>query len=120
MEMRTKLFITGLAFMAITTMVNAQNSEADKIPQNVNGSPSAFVDANNNGVCDNYENRTTTARGRRGNGFRKGCPMGQGRAQLGKGSGRGMGRGMGRGGNMNFVDVDKNGVCDYYEASSKK
>ena len=54
--MKTKLLITGLAFMAITTLVSAQNQGASQGPMNGTGKGSAFVDANKNGICDNYEN----------------------------------------------------------------
>ena len=54
--MKTKLFITGLALMAVTTLASAQNTGESQSQQNVTGRGLAYVDANNNGICDNYEN----------------------------------------------------------------
>jgi hypothetical protein len=108
--MKTKLIISGLAFLAITTVAGAQNNGAQNRQRNCTGKGIAYVDANKNGICDNYENSATatTPGKRRGNG--KCCGMGQGQ--------RGMGQGQGR--RINFVDADKNGICDYYEAAAKK
>ena len=96
-----------------------------------------FVDANNNGVCDSYENGTCKV----GNG--KGLQDGSGRGQgLRNGSGRrgggnqAIGQGRGRGGNAgqglrngsgrgnggraaNFVDANNNGICDRRETTTK-
>ncbi|MDP3461375.1 MAG: hypothetical protein Q8S18_01160 [Bacteroidales bacterium] len=55
-----------------------------------------FTDADKNGVCDSYENRTT----------------GQGR---GPGKGTGLRNGKGRA--ANFVDTNNNGICDRREVS---
>ncbi|NJO68100.1 MAG: hypothetical protein HC830_01440 [Bacteroidetes bacterium] len=54
--MKTKLFITGLAIIAATAMVSAQQengSGRSKCKSTTNGT--AYVDKNNNGVCDNSE-----------------------------------------------------------------
>jgi len=59
MEMKTKLFITGLALMAITTLASAQNNGVSQSQQKGTGSGLAYVDANKNGICDNCENRTS-------------------------------------------------------------
>jgi hypothetical protein len=49
---------------------------------------------------------------------------GKSAAQKGKGNGTGNctgnGQGQGKGKGKNFVDADKNGVCDTYEARTKK
>jgi len=123
--MKTKLLISGLVFMALTTLASAQNS--DVTSAQAKGSTEkapAFVDANNNGICDNYENNSSNAFACKRSGVNNSfC---QGRRQMqgqGNGSGRGrnrfnMGQGKGRG--RNFVDADKNGVCDNFEASVKK
>jgi len=111
--MKTKLFLTGLALMAITAFANAQEPVAGqgqgncKGPCNGTGKGVAFVDKNNNGICDNYENRTANATNNKGNG-------------TGKCDGTGKGQGQGRGKGRNFVDANKNGICDYYEANTKK
>jgi len=117
--MKTRLFLTGLALMAITAFANAQEPVAGQgqgnIPRNgqccgrCNGTGKgvAFVDKNNNGICDNYENRTANATNNKGNGN-------------GICDGTGKGQGQGRGKGRNFVDANKNGICDYYEANTKK
>jgi hypothetical protein len=131
MEMKTKLFITGLILMAMTTLANAQNNVVNQSRQKGTGNGLAYVDANKNGICDNYENRTSDVPGGRRNFYcRFNCQERQGQGQgrrlrlrngMGQGQrpGNGMGMGPGRGRNRNFVDADKNGICDYYEASSK-
>lgn len=113
--MKTKLLITGLAIFAMTTFMNAQSSNTDQ----QNPAPvrqGQYVDADKDGICDNFETRGT------GRGMANG--QGKGMANTGRGMGRGkspaMGRGAGMGRGRNFVDNDKNGVCDIYEQSFKK
>ena len=109
--MKTKLFFTGLALMAVTVFANAQdpatgrgNCNGQRNGQcNASGKGSAFVDKNNDGVCDNLQNGNAT--GNKGNGK---CD----------GSGKGQGQGKGQG--SNFVDANKNGICDTYVARIKK
>ncbi|NMC38307.1 MAG: hypothetical protein GYA41_08300 [Bacteroidales bacterium] len=128
--MKTKLLITILAFFAMAALVNAQNTQSDQAQQNTApGYRGAYIDSNNNGVCDNFEIPRNYYRngGRRmmnatGPGNRRGLQPGQGRG-LGPGQGRGLGPGQGRGqapGGRFYVDSDKNGVCDYYEKTVKK
>jgi len=126
--MKTKLLITGLAFMAMTALLNAQNQGAGQRQMNGTGKGTAFVDANKDGVCDNFETAASNNRnGRRlanakASGNRRGMAAGQGRGTS-HGQGRGMGPGQGRGtgqGGTNFVDADKNGICDLYEKSQRK
>jgi hypothetical protein len=122
MEMKTKLLITGLAFMAMTILVSAQNQEAPQRQQNPTGRGSAWVDANNDGVCDNFEtNKSSGLRGNRSGNFKSTdqCP-GLGMGQRGMRQGQGKGQGMGQGNNRNFVDADKNGICDFRETPAKK
>ena len=128
MEMKTKLLITGLAFMAMTTLVSAQNTGAAQRQMNGSGKGAAFVDANKDGVCDNFGTAASNNRNGRkmanasGGGNRRGMAAGQGRGTA-HGQGRGMGTGQGQGlkpGGRNFVDADKNGICDIYESSAKK
>lgn len=112
--MKTKLFITGLAFMALTTMTSAQNQGAGQRQQNQAGKEYAWVDTNNDGVCDNFEMRKSSCHlGRNSQGKFNGA--GQGRKQ-GTGS-CGMTRGQGN--QKNPVDTNKNGVCDFRETPSK-
>jgi hypothetical protein len=112
--MKTKLIISLLAFLAITTLVSGQNNGVNSPPQNVKGKGTTYVDANNNGICNNYENRTYgTCSCKKIENFRC-CGQGhrQGRDQKGLCQGKGHGR--------NFVDSDKNGVCDHNDTSGKK
>ncbi|MBK5195937.1 MAG: hypothetical protein JJE08_07925 [Proteiniphilum sp.] len=107
--MRTKILLSALAVVLSIGLVTAQEQDQDKKEKTTttqNGP--AFVDKDNNGVCDNFENGTP------------GNPNANGKQRLldGSGRGRGQGHGMrnGRGrGGRNFVDADKNGICDYYE-----
>jgi hypothetical protein len=110
--MKTKLIISGLAFLAISTVAGAQNSGAPSRQKNCTGKGIAYVDTNKNGICDNYENSASTTAPRKKMGNGKRCGMGQGQ--------RGMGQAQGQGRRINFVDADKNGICDYYEVPSKK
>jgi hypothetical protein len=108
--MKTKLIISGLAFLAITTVAVAQNSRIPPRQNECIGKGVAFIDADKNGVCDNNENPGSTAtqgkRKAKGN-----CNVvGQGR--------RGMGLGQNR--KINFADANKNGICDYKEVPSKQ
>lgn len=104
--MKTKLFLTGLALIAGTYLVNAQNQPVNN---RSTGRGYTFVDNNKNGVCDNFENRQS---------FRQN----QQNATYGRRYGSGKGKGINRGQTYyrsqrgpNFVDTNKNGVCDYYE-----
>ncbi|MBK7710891.1 MAG: hypothetical protein IPJ37_08045 [Bacteroidales bacterium] len=118
--MKTKLIISLLAFLAITTLASGQNKGVNSRAQSGRGQGTAFVDANNNGICDNYENRVSNASpGRRSGNFDT-CGQGQ-RQRQGQGQGkaqRGCRQGQGRG--KNFVDADKNGVCDNKVIPSEK
>lgn len=105
--MKTKIFLSGLAILALTIFASAQNPVSGR--GNGNGGCkgtakcSAFVDANKNGICDTYENRTANT-------------------SVGKGSGNcvGNGQGQGKGKGKKFVDANKNGICDTFEARTKK
>jgi hypothetical protein len=116
MEMKTKLLITGLAFMAMTTLLSAQTQGTGQ--RQMNGKGTAFVDANKNGICDNYENSSSNSKATAGNANCQGNGRGQRHGQ-GQGSGQ---RGMrqGRRNQNNFVDADKNGICDFRETPAKK
>ena len=112
--MKTKLFLTGLAFLAVTTMLTAQDNKVTQSQQTVPATGRAFVDADKNGICDNFEKGTLAGPNCRRNANFRGRGMGPGNWQGRNGRGQRLGHG------RNFVDADKNGVCDYYEASSKK
>jgi hypothetical protein len=108
--MKTKLFITGVAFFAMTSLGFSQNGQPQDKPGRNTGNCQSWIDENKNGVCDNYENRSPAqARNGNGNGFCGGRNQGQ--------QGKGMMNGQGRG--RNFVDADKNGVCDRSENQQK-
>jgi hypothetical protein len=107
--MKTRLFITGLAFFALTTIGFSQNGQPQERPCRNQGNCPAWIDENKNGICDNYENRTPGQGKGNGNGHCCGRSQGQ--------HGRGMMTGQGRG--MNFVDENKNGICDRYETAQK-
>jgi len=159
-KMKMKKNFTVMAILAVTLIAGAQGTETDKSQQNVPAGGFAYVDANNNGICDNFEKGVPAGRFGRGYGRfyaqrGQGQPAAQVQAQLqkdsegnvvppqgfgpgqgyrwrngaawgpGQGYGRGMGpcgRGMGpgRGRNINFVDADKNGICDYFESVTNK
>jgi hypothetical protein len=113
--MKTKLIISVIAFLAITTLANGQNNGTASRQQNVRRQGIAYVDKNNNGICDNYENQGPgAARCRRSGNFNNGAQT-QGQGQ--KGWCRGQ-QGQGRG--RNFVDANKNGICDNNEISPEK
>ena len=106
--MKTKLFISAIAVVLSVGMVTAQNqNQVKKDAATTTQTGPAFVDKNNNGVCDNFENGIP------------GNPNANGKQRLLDGSGRGQGKGMGmrngRGQGRNFVDADKDGICDNYE-----
>ena len=126
--MKTKLFITGLALIAITAMVSAQQNNASQAQkQAAQPERGAYVDADKNGICDYYETNGSFNRGGRRNGAasatpgRRGMAAGQGRGMRSV-QGRGMGPGQGRGtapGGRNYVDENKNGICDLKENVQK-
>lgn len=107
--MKTKLLLTGLALIAFTAFANAQNPVVGqgqgRGPCNGTGRGAAFVDANNDGICDNQGTRGAGISGNKG-------------AGNGKCNGKGQGQGKGKG--KNFVDANGNGVCDTFEARAKK
>lgn len=107
--MKAKIFLAGLALVVVAAFASAQNPVGKKGNGTCNGTTkcAAFVDANNNGICDTYENRTPNATGKKGKGN-------------GTGTCTGNGQGQGRGKGKNFVDANNNGVCDTYEARTKK
>ncbi len=110
--MKTKIFISALAVILSAGLVTAQNQNQDQNQDNKQVTTTsqrgpAFVDNDNDGICDNFEKGTP------------GNPNANGKGRLLDGSGRSRGQGYGvrngRGGGRNFVDADKNGICDYYE-----
>jgi len=115
MEMKTKLFFTGVALMALTAFTFAQDPGTGKNLRNGTGRGPSYVDTNKNDTCDHYENNTANFAQHRRNATNCRSAHGQ---HAGQGLGRNQGRGQGN--HRNFVDADKNGVCDNYEAAIKK
>jgi len=113
--MRTKLFFAGLALMAMTVAANGQKAETDNKQTNTQTRGAAYVDKNNDGVCDNFENLAADRPGQGKYCFRGGKGNGKGNWYRG-GNGPGQGRGQGR----NFVDKNNDGVCDNFESATKK
>ena len=126
MIMKTKLFITGLALIAITAMTSAQQNNASQQKPATQPGRGVYIDANNNGICDYYEAFGNFNRGgRRGAASatpgRRGMAADQGR-EMRPAQGRGMGPGQGRGlapGGRFYVDENKNGICDLRENLQK-
>ena len=141
--MKTRLFFTVAAFIAMTAIATAQTVQ--QTPDQTGRGRAAgnvYVDADKDGVCDNYENGTRpgrraysagenqTAANRgpgKGQGLAQGPRNGQGRGQAvatGRGAGQGQGTAPGRGRYNGqgpaFVDANKDGVCDNIAPTPEK
>ena len=141
--MKTRLFFTVAAFIAMTAIATAQT--AQQTPDQTGKGRAAgnvYVDADKDGVCDNYENGTRPGRRAysagenqaaanrgpgKGQGLAQGPRNGQGRGQAvpaGRGAGQGQGTAPGRGRNNGqgpaFVDANKDGVCDNLATAPEK
>ena len=104
--MKTKVVITSLALVAMFGLATAQNkNQVKEIPVKTTQNGPAFVDKNNNGICDNFENGIPRN------------PSANGKQTLRNGSGRSFGNGIrsGRGHGRYFIDKNTNGVCDNFE-----
>lgn len=119
--MKAKVVIIALALVAMTGTVAAQNAEKKEAPTTQTQGRN-YVDANNDGVCDNFKEGTCKGNGqglRDGSGRKNGQGLkdGSGRKNgQGKGMGKGKRDGTGNGaGKGNFVDANNNGVCDNKE-----
>ena len=111
--MKTKLIISGLAFLAITTLASAQNQGQGQKHQKSTCTAITFMDENKNRICDNYEGRVSNATFGTGNGNSRYCGGTQqcnGKCVMTHGKAH----------NRNFVDSDKNGICDFRENHGKK
>jgi hypothetical protein len=112
--MKAKLILTGIALIAFAAMAGAQEQTVKTEPAQTTAG--TFVDTNNDGVCDNF------TQNRQGQGLnqnnkannRQGYRKGNGKRD-GQGQGRGQGLRNGKGSAANFVDANKNGVCDRRE-----
>ncbi len=145
--MKTRLFFTVAAFIAMTAIATAQTAQpaADQAGRG-RAAGNVYVDADKDGVCDNYTNGTRQGRraysaGANQNDANRGPGKGQGQAaRAGRGQGRGQGQAAGKGqgiaagkgqrsgngqGRHNgqgpaFVDANKDGVCDNLTTAEKK
>lgn len=145
--MKTRLFLTVAAFAAMTAIAAAQTTETTT-GQTGKGraAGNTFVDADNDGVCDNFTNGTMPARraysagenqaaGNRGPGKGQGLAHGKRNGQghsTGAAAGRGAGRGAGQrhgaahvkgmhiGQGPAFIDANKDGVCDNLAIAPEK
>ena len=120
--MKTRFILSVVAFLSLTTLAIGQNNPSTTQQQNVAGKGIAYVDANNNSICDNYENRESNNFSGRRCGNMNGCGLGQ-RQRQGQGQGRGRKGGclnQGNGSGKNYIDANKNGVCDNREIPVKK
>lgn len=112
--MKTRLLFIGLAFIAITTMASAQKQEAGKRQQDSTCIRVIFLDENKNGICDNYENRgsnlSLSTDNKNCTGYRSGKKQFHGKC----------GRMQEKRTNRNFIDADKNGICDFRETPANK
>jgi len=133
--MRTRLFFTALTFMALIVIASAQTTgQVNKPAGQGNAQGAAWVDANNDGVCDNYESGARQGRGQghgqaaaagrghghgKGDGIHNGRGKGQGTA-AGRGQGRGDGQGRYNGRGPAFADANNDSVCDNLATAPKK
>jgi len=149
--MKTRLILSAVVFMALTAVVTAQTTQQDPA-QTGKGreAGNAWVDANNDGVCDNFvagtrmgrrqysasQNQADANRGpgrgqglaqrpRNGQGHGPAMAAGRGAAMAaGRGAGRGQGIAQGKGRHNGqgpaFVDANKDGVCDNLQPSAEK
>lgn len=102
--MKTKLFFTALVIISFTGIASAQNRGAVR-NQSCTGTPvGTYVDANNDGVCDNFvAGRTPGTTGKHYGTATRSSQSNQSYAAK----------------RLRFVDANKNGICDYNEAVVK-
>lgn len=132
--MKTKLFISSIVMILSLGVVTAQNQKTNNEKVTTTQQKGTrFIDKNNNDICDNFESGTPAnknANGKQrlfdGSGPRKGNAQG-----VRNGKGRGLNKGAdpkatrrysrqndngglrnGKGGAANFIDENKDGICD--------
>lgn len=127
------MVVAVVAVMGIITAQTTQKKAEATTNQPATTLRACFVDKNNNGTCDNFENGTCNVgtgngtiapgtrgvavnnnRGQRAAGNRLAVRRGGGGRNPGQGLRDGSGRANG-GRGVNFVDVNKNGTCDRRE-----
>jgi len=108
--MKAKVFFAAIMLIAASGVASAQNANQSK---NSESRKSCYVDANKNGVCDNFESGKCTVG--KGKGLRDGSGRKNGNRQ-GRGCGKRDGSGRANGGKgANYVDANNNGICDHRE-----
>jgi len=108
--MKTKEILIVFALITTIGIVSAQRNKTVATKSEIK--KECYVDANKNNVCDNYENKTYTAG--TGKCLAKGTGNGSGLLNgnsLRNGTGNCKARG------VNYVDNNKNGVCDNREVT---
>lgn len=103
--MKTKLFLTALFSVAVFTLVQAQQQNSTN--STTKNTTRTFVDANNDGVCDNYygtskKRNQQNLKANQNNGNKSG-------------SGQANKKGQGQRKGANFIDTNANGICDNRE-----
>lgn len=113
--MKKKIVVLSIAFIATVGIVAAQNNNNSTKQPN----KSCYVDANANGTCDKHESGDCKI----GSGKKHRVCDGSGRKNgKGKNAGKGLRDGSGRGNGgreANYVDANKNGICDNKEKTAK-
>lgn len=109
-----KKTILALMILVLTTTAATAQSTSRGTQRGNNKNCPAYVDNNKDGVCDNAG--TINCTNNKGQGLRQGG-MCAGRRQN---NANGLRNGSGNRQGINFVDANKNGVCDTYEKSAKK
>ncbi len=99
--MRTKVMISTLFAMILALNANAQMGRHGMGARNNANPKPAYIDKNNNNVCDNYESRIDT---------NNNSKWGNQTATSNRRNNRG----------PNFVDKNNNGICDYRENATTK
>jgi len=107
--MKTKAIVMALSFIATFGILSAQVKKTET--SNPASKKTCYVDVNKNNVCDKSENKTCIVDVKR---LRDSCVINTGNRQcLRDGSGRGKGKGK----KSNFLDANKNGICDNKEVT---
>lgn len=110
--MKAKVILTAVAVFASLSFAAAKETKSTT----TESKKSCYVDANNNNLCDKYEDKSCTTGNGKGLQDGSGNRNGKGKG-LHNGNGRRNGNGYGhhnRNGN-NYVDANKNNVCDHNE-----
>jgi hypothetical protein len=122
--MKIRILLSALALLAATSIVSAQTSATLKQKEKTAKQSQAFVDNNNNGVCDNFEKQQAEGKKEKGKGECCGkkkadCKeqaVAQGQAY---GDCKGNCQGQCREKCKNFADANNDGVCDNKKVAKK-